>query len=148
MANGKPVRKYSKVKSINQTAADFCNADQNVGKIKRLINRGKYDANVTRYIPGVILNVLTKGKPADLSYRDMQNIEFHILLSANDYMNLNSMHLCFPIKVLKSTNPTQNIRTDLIIVNNFLAHWIKELNIQRYDDDIQILPTNNPLETY
>ena len=96
----------------------------------------------------MIFNVLTKGKPADLSYRDMQNIEFHILLPANDYINLNSMHLCFPIRVLKSTNPTQNIRTDLIIVNNFLAHWIKELNIQRYDDDIQILPTNNPLETY
>ena len=78
----------------------------------------------------------------------MQNLGFHILLPANHYTNVNSMHLCFPIKILKLTDPTQNIRADLITVNNFFAHWIKELKIQKYGNDIHILPMNNPLKLY
>ena len=34
------------------------------------------------------------------------------------------------------------------MVNNFFAHWIKELNIKRYGDDIPILPLTNTVEIY
>ena len=49
----------------------------------------------------------------------MQNFEFNTLLPANHYTNLNSMHLCFPTKILKNTDPAQSICPDLITVNNF-----------------------------
>ena len=86
----------------------------------------------------MIYNVVTKEKPVNSSYKDMQNLEFHILLYENHYANLNSIHLCFPIKIC----------TDLRAVNHFFAYWIKELNITKYGDNFQILSTNNPFETY
>ena len=49
----------------------------------------------------------------------MQNFEFNILLPANHYTNLNSMHLYFPTKVKKNTDLAQSICPDLITVNNF-----------------------------
>ena len=97
--------------------------------------------NVPRYVPeilklayqGMIYNVQTKKEPADLSYKDVQN---HIFLHANYYTNLNSMRLFFPITISKNTDPAQSIRPDLLTVNNFLAHWMKELNITKYGDNI------------
>ena len=35
-----------------------------------------------------------------------------------------------------------------ITVSNFFAHWIKEINIKRYGDDIPILPLTNTVEIY
>ena len=36
----------------------------------------------------------------------------------------------------------------MITVNNFLAHWIKEIDIKCYGDDLQMLLTNNPTDIY
>ena len=36
----------------------------------------------------------------------------------------------------------------MIMVNNFLAHWLKEVDIKHYPDDIHILPTNNTVDIY
>ena len=37
----------------------------------------------------------------------------------------------------------------MITVNNyFFAHWIKEIDIKCYGDDLQILPTDNPTDIY
>ena len=47
----------------------------------------------------------------------------------------------------KRSNTAQNI-ADMIIVNNFFAHWLKEVDIKRYRDDIHILPTNNTVDIY
>ena len=33
-------------------------------------------------------------------------------------------------------------------VNNFIAHFIKQIDIRRYDDDIKILPTINTVDIY
>ena len=33
-------------------------------------------------------------------------------------------------------------------VNNFFAHFIKEINIKRYGDDVRILPANNTVDIY
>ena len=31
----------------------------------------------------------------------------------------------------------------MITMNNFFAHWIKEIDTKRYGDDLQILQVNN-----
>ena len=36
----------------------------------------------------------------------------------------------------------------MIKVNKFFAHWLKEVDIKRYPDDIRILPTNNTFDIY
>ena len=33
-------------------------------------------------------------------------------------------------------------------VNSFFAHFVKEIDIRRYDDNLRILPTNNTVEIY
>ena len=69
---------------------------------------------------GMLENVTTREQPADLSYKDMQNLEFHLLSIANHYTNSNSLHLYFPNKIKKLTNANNDIDDDLMTVNNFL----------------------------
>ena len=42
------------VPSIDRTASDFDTARGKVKKLKRLVDRGEYDADVARYIPGTL----------------------------------------------------------------------------------------------
>ena len=35
-----------------------------------------------------------------------------------------------------------------ITVNNFFTHWIKEIDIKRYGDDMPILPLTNTVDIY
>ena len=76
----------------------------------------------------------------------MQNREFCLLLTKKHYTNPNRFHLCFPIKIKKLTYTNSNIENDLITVFNFFAHWVKERNVTRYGDDVQILPPSLPYE--
>ena len=93
--------------SIDKTASDFKNADEKVGKFKRLIKKGEYDEDVLRYIPGIlklafqgiIEIIIMKEAPLHPSYSDMQNLDFYLVLSTSYYSNLNSFHLCLPIKI-------------------------------------------------
>ena len=48
----------------------------------------------------------------------------------------------------KSKNDANDIDDDLITVNNFLAHFIKEISITRYGNDKQLMPTFSPSEIY
>ena len=48
----------------------------------------------------------------------------------------------------KTTNKAQAIDGDMIPVNNFFTHWVKDVNIRRYGDDIVILPSNKTLDIY
>ena len=36
----------------------------------------------------------------------------------------------------------------MLMLNNFFARWLKEIDIRRYPDDVRILPTNNTVEVY
>ena len=36
----------------------------------------------------------------------------------------------------------------MIVVNNFFAHWLKEVDIKRYPDEMCISPTNNTIHIY
>ena len=44
----------------------------------------------------------------------------------------------------KAANKAQDV--DIIRVNNFFSHWLKETDSRRYPDNIRILPTNNTVE--
>ena len=127
--HGKTVSPFESIgdsKPIDRTVSGFLHADQKVEKIKRLVNKGEYDKDVARYIPrvlnlmyqGILKNVKTRDKTAESPCKDMQNLEFHLLLIANHYTNSNSLHLCFSIKIKKVTNANNNIGDDLITVNN------------------------------
>ena len=95
--------------SIDRFASNFLNESEKVQKIKRLINIGEYDANLAKYIrgmlelvfQGIIENINTKEQVARMSYKDMETLEFQIMLTNNHYTNPNSMHICFSIKIKK-----------------------------------------------
>ena len=50
---------------------------------------------------GMIENIDTKKQVAHISYKDMETLEFQIMLTNNYYRNPNSMHICFPVKIKK-----------------------------------------------
>ena len=80
-------------------------------KIRELINMGKYDADLAKYIlvlldlaiQGMLDDIDTREKVAHTSYKDMEQLDFQILLTEKFYVNPNSIHICFPIKIKKTT---------------------------------------------
>ena len=75
-------------------------------------------------------------------------LEFNILLVSNTYTNCSSLMIVLPVQIKKRTSAAQNIDATMITVNNFFLHWLKEVNIKRYPDDIRTLPTNNTIDIY
>ena len=128
---------------IDRTALNYTDAKEKVRKIRELISTGKYDADIAKYIPGILevkfqgmLEVIdTREMVAHPSYKDMKELDFQILLTDNYYINPNSIHLCFPMKIKKATNEATDIDGDLITVNNFFAHLIKEISVTKYGSD-------------
>ena len=98
---------------------------------------GKYDADLAKYIPGLLDlaiqgmldDIDTREKVAYPSYKDKEQLDFQVLLNENYYVNPSNIYICFPIKILKKLDNTADIDNDLITVNNFFAHWIKEVSI-------------------
>ena len=56
------------------------------------------------------------------------------------------MTIVLPIYFKKSTDKTADV--DVVMVNNFFVHWLKEIDIRRYPDNVRILPTNNTVKVY
>ena len=63
-------------------------------------------------------------------------------------MNFHSVHLVFPLKKNNKTNVASDILAGEITVNNFFAHWIKEIDIKHLSDDVPILSTTNTVPIY
>ena len=70
----------------------------------------RYDKEIAKYIPGLLEfkfqmmleDIDTRKKVAQLSYTDMEQLlNFYILLPDNYYIDLNSMYVCFPMKIKK-----------------------------------------------
>ena len=78
----------------------------------------------------------------------MEQLDFQIMLTDNYYVNPNSIHLYFPMKIKKSSNEKRDIDSDIITVNNFFAHLIKEISITRYGNEKQLILTFSPYEIY
>ena len=104
-----PFDSISGSSSTDRTASNFTNATEKVRKIKRLINTGEYDADLAKYIPGmlnllfqgIIENIIRKEQVAHISYKVMESVDFQLMLTNNYYANQNSMHICFPMKKKK-----------------------------------------------
>ena len=135
--------------SIDRTASNFLNASEKVQKNKMLKNTGGYDADLARYIPGMlelvfqgmIENIDTKQQVAHISHKDMETLDFQMMLTNNCHTNPNSIHLCFPMKIKKNAGKVNDIDDDLITVNKCFAHFVKEISITRYGNDKQLMPT-------
>ena len=101
-------------------------------------------ANVSRQ--GQIYSIVPKKADASSNYTDKKTLEFNILLASNTYTKYSALTIVLPIQIKKATNAAADIDGTMITVNNFFAHWLKEVDIKRYPDDIPILPTNNTLD--
>ena len=125
-----------------------------VDKLGDLWDREQADASLIRYIPGLsnvlrqgkIFNIVSKKAYATSTYTDKETLEFTIELAANTHTNYSSMCIVLSIPIEKATNIGQNV--NVITVNNFLHHWLKEIDARRYPDDVRILPTSNTVEIY
>ena len=69
-------------------------------------------------------------------------------MTENYYVNPANIHICFPIKIKKKSNNSSDIDDDLITVNNFFAHWVKEINITKYGSERKLPTTFSPWEIY
>ena len=58
------------------------------------------------------------------------------------------MCLILPIQFTKKKNKTMQMDADLITVNNFFGHWIKDIDIRLYSDDTGISLTNNSVDVF
>ena len=151
-----PIDDARRSTAIDRTTSNYNDAKEKVQKIRDLINMRKYDADLAKYIPGVTDLVIqrmlddidTREKVAHPSYKDKEQLDFQILLTENYYVNPANIHICFPIKILKSSDNTADIDSDLITVNNFFAHWVKEISITKYGSDKELPPTFSPWEVY
>ena len=142
---------------IDRTASSYNDAKEKVQKIRDLINMGKYDADLVKYISGLadlaiqgmLDDIDTREKVAHPSYKDKEQLDFQILLTENYYVNPSNRHICFPIKrKKKKTDNNSDVDDDMITVNNFFAHWVKEISITKYGSDKKLPPTFTPWEIY
>ena len=107
---------------IDGTASNYSDEKEKVRKIRELISTGKCNADIARYIPGIIEmkfqgmveDIDTREKVAHTSYTDMEELDFQILLTGNYYVNPSTIDLSFPMKIKKSTNDSSYIDGDMI----------------------------------
>ena len=92
----------------------------------------------------MLKDIDTREKVAHSSYTDMEQLDFQMLLADNYYINPNSIHICFPIK----TNQNLDIDSNLITVNNFFAHFVKEISITKYGSNKELISSFSPYETH
>ena len=90
----------------------------------------------------------TREKIAHPSYTDMEQLEFQIQLTDNYYINPNSIHICFPVKIKKKSSTALDIDADMIPVNNFFAHFVKGISITKYGSDKELILIFSPYKTY
>ena len=114
------------------------------------------DAALAKCIPSLldlaIQNMLddidTREKVAHPSYKDMEELDFEILLTEKYYVNPNSIHICFPIKIKKQTSKDADIDSNMITVNNFCSLDKRKISITKYSSDKELPPRFSPREVY
>ena len=90
----------------------------------------------------------TREKFAHSSHTDMEELDFQILLIDNYNLNPLSINICFAMKIKKSTNNSSEIDSDITTVNNFFAHFIKEISVTKSGSDKELIPTFSLYEIY
>ena len=152
-----PLNDVAKVSSVDNSS-DLKDVSTKTDRLKKLLDDGTMDFELIRYLPGMakisrqgqIFSVLPQRAYASSNWLDLRTFEFNILLEANTAANFNNMHLCIPMQIKKKTNVETDIDDDLIVVNNFCAHFIKKIVclLCLCGDDVRMLPTNNTIDVY
>lgn len=150
-----PLKDLAQVNEIDYTV-DFDNLYSRMDGLDKIFQTGKISYNMLKYICGLVkigyqgqLHLTeTKRKYADESYKSKKVIKFNVQLTANHYINFQKVHLCFPIKIKLAADNDKDITADIIPVNNFYTHLIKEINIKRYGVDMPILLLTNTVNIY
>ena len=151
-----PTNDIRRSTAIDRTTSNYNDAKEKLQKIRELVSMGKHDVDLVKYIPGMadlaiqgmLDNIDTKEKVGGPSYKDKEQLDFQIMLNDNYYVNPSNIHICFPIKIKKKWSNTADIDSDLIPVNNFFAHWVKEVSITKYGSDKELPATFTPCEVY
>ena len=86
--------------AIDWTASNYHDTKEKDKKIRELINTGNYDADIAKYIPGVLEvkyqgmleDIHIREKVAHTSYKDMEKLDFQILLTDNYCVNPSGIH--------------------------------------------------------
>ena len=145
-----PAKDYGGVSSIN----DKGKLEDIIGKLdktKNFIATGTADEDLSRYYPNIfpitrqsqIAGDFPKKAYASDNYIDKKTLEFTIQMTANTFSNYSTMEICLPIQFVKKPAKTTAIDATMTVVNNFFGHWFTNIDIRRYPDDLNILPTNN-----
>ena len=101
-ASATPFQSIGKAPAIDENTSDFDNANLKEKKIRELIEHGIYNANIARYIPGMldlvfqgmIEKIKTMESLADTTYKDKEVLEFDLTLDNDHYTNLKNLHFC------------------------------------------------------
>ena len=59
-------------------------------------------------------------------YTHKNNLEFEIILPANEYTNFNNIHLCLLIKIKSKADNDNNVAAGTVPVNIFLYTGLKK----------------------
>ena len=145
-----PARDYGGVSSINDEGT-LENILGKLNKSKDFIATGVADEDLVRYYPNIypitrqsqIASDFPKKAYASDSYVDKKMLEFTNQMTANTYSNYSTMEICLPLQFVKKSAKTTALDSTMTTVNNFFGHWFTNIDIRRYPDDINILPTNN-----
>ena len=92
----------------------------------------------------MIEKIMTTEQPANPSYKDKEVSGFELILDNNFCTNLKSLCISFPIHFKKLSNAAANLDADIYTVNNFFAHWAKEINILKYGTNKSLIPMSAP----
>ena len=145
-----PARDYNGVSSINNEGT-LENIINKVDKSNDFVRTGNTDVDLSRYYPNIypitrqsqIADNFPKKPYASDTYTDKKQLEFTIQMTANTYSNYSTMLICLPIQFTKNTAKTTALDATMCAVNNFFGHWFTKIDIRRYPDDLNILPSNN-----
>ena len=104
-----PINDIRRSRAIYRTTSNYNDAKGKVQKIRNLFKMGKYDADLAKYIPGLmglaiqgtLDDIDTPEKVAHPSCKDKEQLDFQILLTENYYVNPANIHICFSIKIKK-----------------------------------------------
>ena len=86
-----PFDSISVLSAIDRTVSNYLSASEKIRKIRKLMETGTYDVDIARCIhgtlelmfQGMLEDINTKKQPTHSLYRDMENLDFQILLKDN-----------------------------------------------------------------
>ena len=99
-----PYEDVCRSSAVDRTVSNYNDAKEKVQKIRELISTGRYDKDLTKYIPrllelafqGMLEDIDIKEKTAHPPNKDMKQLDFQILLTENYYVNPNGIYIFLP----------------------------------------------------